>query len=137
PPRVPGHRPLRSRAMSGRADSDTPPDTRPEPDEAPRDPAGPEAPSPAPDEEPGPDGSRPRRARFVAAGTGAVLSVAGLAAALVRLAGPAPAPVRGAYAGGAAVCVLAGVLGPRGRPRRSVWLLIAGLMVMALGDQFD
>ncbi|MEU2388118.1 hypothetical protein ABZ606_26220 [Streptomyces sp. NPDC012461] len=123
--------------MSGRADSDTPPDTRPEPDEAPRDPAGPDAPSPAPDEDPGPDGSRARRARFVAAGTGAVLSVAGLAAALLRLAGPAPAPVPAAYAGGAAVCVLAAVLGSRGRTRRALWLLIAGLMVMALGDQFD
>lgn len=141
--------------MSGRADSDTHPDTRPEPDEAPRDPAGPDAPSPAPDdgqdapphggagerqkpdEDPGPDGSRARRARFVAAGTGAVLSVAGLAAALLRLAGPAPAPVPAAYAGGAALCVLAAVLGSRGRTRRALWLLIAGLMVMALGDQFD
>ncbi|MBM7093680.1 hypothetical protein JTP67_35280, partial [Streptomyces sp. S12] len=62
---------------------------------------------------------------------------AGLAAALLRLAGPAPAPVPAAYAGGAAVCVLAAVLGSRGRTRRALWLLIAGLMVMALGDQFD
>jgi hypothetical protein len=29
------------------------------------------------------------------------------------------------------------VLGARGRTRRALWLLIAGVTVMALGDQFD
>jgi hypothetical protein len=78
-----------------------------------------------------------RRARWVAAGTGGLLSLAGLAAALLRLTGSAPALVPAAYALGAAVCVLAAVLGSRGRTRRALWLLIAGAMVMALGDQFD
>ncbi|WP_432057556.1 hypothetical protein [Streptomyces sp. bgisy022] len=166
--------------MSGRADSDTHSDTRPEPAEthpalaipdddssltpetdgdARPDPGAGEEPGadddPDPDDDPDrddgqvpdddpdlgeysdPDGSRARRARFVAAGTGAVLSLAGLAAALLRLTGPAPAPVPAAYAGGAVICVLAAVLGSRGRTRRALWLLIAGLMVMALGDQFD
>ncbi|MEV5429344.1 hypothetical protein [Streptomyces sp. NPDC052701] len=78
-----------------------------------------------------------RRARWAAVGTGAVLALAGLAAALLRLTGSAPALVPFAYAGGAAVCVFAAVLGARGRTRRALWLLIAGVMVMALGDQFD
>jgi hypothetical protein len=42
-----------------------------------------------------------------------------------------------AYALGAAVCALASVLGSRGQARRALGLLIVGLMVMALGDQFD
>jgi hypothetical protein len=29
------------------------------------------------------------------------------------------------------------VLGARGRTRRALWLLIAGVMIMAIGDQFD
>ncbi|MEU6668776.1 hypothetical protein [Streptomyces sp. NPDC046727] len=78
-----------------------------------------------------------RRARWTAAGTGALLCLAGLAAALMRLTGSAPARVPAAYALGAAVCALAAVLGARGRTRRALWLLIVGTMVMALGDQFD
>ncbi|MEU0200616.1 MULTISPECIES: hypothetical protein [unclassified Streptomyces] len=78
-----------------------------------------------------------RRARWTAAGTGAALTLAGLAAALLRLTRSAPALVPAAYAAGAAVCALAAVLGSRGRTRRALWLLIAGVMVMALGDQFD
>jgi hypothetical protein len=78
-----------------------------------------------------------RRARWTAAGTGALLTLAGLAASLLRLTGSAPALVPGAYAFGAAVCALASVLGSRGRTRRALWLLIVGAMVMALGDQFD
>ncbi|MFF5966222.1 hypothetical protein ACFY64_21275 [Streptomyces collinus] len=78
-----------------------------------------------------------RRARWTAAGTGAALTLAGLAAALLRLTRSAPALVPAAYAGGAAVCAAAAVLGSRGRTRRALWLLIAGVMVMALGDQFD
>ncbi|MFI1418846.1 hypothetical protein ACH4VX_12760 [Streptomyces sp. NPDC020731] len=100
--------------MSGRADSEPPPDTRAE------------------------DASREaRRARRLAVGTGAVLALSGTAAALLRLTGPVPALVPAAYACGAAVCALAAVLGSRGRTRRALWLLVAGLMVMALGDQFD
>ncbi|MFJ9047623.1 hypothetical protein [Streptomyces sp. NPDC102347] len=78
-----------------------------------------------------------RRARWAAAGTGAVLALAGVAAALLRAAGAAPVLVATAYAGGAAVCALAAVLGARGRTRRALWTTIAGVMVMALGDQFD
>ncbi|MEU9571526.1 hypothetical protein AB0D62_16870 [Streptomyces massasporeus] len=78
-----------------------------------------------------------RRARWTAAGTGAALTLAGLAAALLRLTRSAPALVPAAYAGGAAICAAAAVLGSRGRTRRALWLLIAGVMVMALGDQFD
>ncbi|MGW3648959.1 hypothetical protein [Streptomyces sp. NPDC000878] len=78
-----------------------------------------------------------RRARWTATGTGALLALVGLAASTLRLTGSAPALVPGAYAFGAAVCGLASVLGARGRTRRALWLLIAGVMVMALGDQFD
>ncbi|MGW2641075.1 hypothetical protein [Streptomyces sp. NPDC001348] len=77
-----------------------------------------------------------RRARWTAAGTGALLTLAGVTASLMRLSG-VPALVPTAYAAGAAVCAFAGVLGAKGRTRRSLWLLIAGTMVMALGDQFD
>ncbi|NUV64647.1 hypothetical protein G6W55_34025 [Streptomyces sp. CAI-85] len=87
------------------------------------------------DEEYGPDDAR--RARCTATGTGALLTLAGLAAALLRLTGPAPALVPVAYALGAVVCALAAFLGARGRTRRALWLLIAGVMVMALGDQVD
>ncbi|MEU6180591.1 hypothetical protein [Streptomyces coeruleorubidus] len=94
------------------------------------------------DDAEGPDGADDaaegaRRARWTAAGTGAVLALAGLAAALLRLTRSAPALVPAAYAGGAAVCAGAAVLGSRGRTRRALWLLIVGVMVMALGDQFD
>lgn len=78
-----------------------------------------------------------RRARWTAAATGAVLALAGLAASTLRLTGSAPALVPVAYAFGAMVCALASVLGSRGRTRRALWLLVAGAMVMALGDQFD
>ncbi|MGW3464094.1 hypothetical protein ACWDE9_32905 [Streptomyces olivaceoviridis] len=78
-----------------------------------------------------------RRARWTAAGTGALLCLAGLAAALLRLTGSAPARVPAAYALGAAVCALAALLGSKGRTRRALWLLVAGTMVMAFGDQFD
>ncbi|MEW5354744.1 hypothetical protein [Streptomyces sp. 16-176A] len=78
-----------------------------------------------------------RRARWTAGGAGALLALAGLAASLLRLTGAAPAPVGAAYAAGAAVCALASLLGFRGRTRRALWLMIAGVMVMALGDQFD
>ncbi|MGW3099285.1 hypothetical protein ACWDCC_38225 [Streptomyces sp. NPDC001102] len=78
-----------------------------------------------------------RRARWTAAGTGALLTLAGLAASLLRLTGSAPALVPGAYGIGAAVCAFASVLGSRGHTRRALWLLVAGVMVMALGDQFD
>ncbi|MET8582685.1 hypothetical protein ABZX39_17625 [Streptomyces collinus] len=78
-----------------------------------------------------------RRARWTALGTGALLSPAGLAAALVRLTGSAPALVPAAYALGAALCALAAALGLRGRTRRALWLMVAGTTVMAVGDQFD
>jgi len=78
-----------------------------------------------------------RRARWTATGTGTLLTLAGLAASLLRLTGPAPAVVPGAYAFGAAVCAFAAVLGARGHTRRALWLLIVGAMVMALGDQLD
>ncbi|MER7478209.1 hypothetical protein ABTX60_11205 [Streptomyces sp. NPDC126510] len=82
-------------------------------------------------------GEDARRARWTAVGTGAALTLAGLAAALLRLTRSAPALVPAAYAGGAALCAAASLLGSRGRTRRALWLLIAGVMVMALGDQFD
>jgi hypothetical protein len=78
-----------------------------------------------------------RRARWTAVATGALLALAGLAASTLRATGTAPAPVPAAYALGAAVCALAAFLGSRGRTRRALWLLVAGVMVMALGDQFD
>ncbi|WP_329270568.1 hypothetical protein [Streptomyces sp. NBC_01451] len=78
-----------------------------------------------------------RRARWAATGTGVLLALVGLAASTLRLTGSAPMLVPGAYAFGAAVCGLASVLGARGRTRRALWLLIVGVMVMALGDQFD
>ncbi|MFJ8468535.1 hypothetical protein [Streptomyces swartbergensis] len=127
--------------MSGRADSDTDPEiTDPdaaaaqdtEPDAAPDDVDDLDEPDDAEDPAEG-----ARRARWTAAGTGAVLTLAGLAAALLRLSGSTTALVPTAYAGGAAVCAAAAVLGSRGRTRRALWLLIAGVMVMALGDQFD
>lgn len=87
------------------------------------------------DEEYGPDDAR--RARWTATVTGALLTLAGLAASLLRLSGSAPALVAAAYALGGAVCALAAFLGSRGRTRRALWLLIVGVMVMALGDQAD
>ncbi|MGA5363012.1 hypothetical protein [Streptomyces purpurascens] len=150
--------------MSGRADSDTDAeiadseaaavqeaDQDEEPDDAPDEEPGDDADDPDDDDDDDPDDDEPdedepdedepdedaRRARWTAAGTGALLTLAGLAAALLRLTRPAPALVPAAYACGAVVCAGAAVLGSRGRTRRALWLLIAGTMVMALGDQFD
>ncbi|GGP75548.1 hypothetical protein [Streptomyces calvus] len=113
--------------MSGRADSDPSPDTRPEDTE------GTGVLGPAEDD----DAGSARRARWAATGTGAVLASAGTAAALLRAGGPAPVLVPVAYAAGAAGCALAAVLGSRGRTRRALWLLVGALMVMAVGDRFD
>ncbi|MEF9906548.1 hypothetical protein [Streptomyces sp. P9-A2] len=134
--------------MSGRADSDPSPDTRAEdadetghPEDADETGRGDEAEDAGHGEhdEQGDEDAprRARRARWAAVGTGAALALAGVAAALLRLTGSAPALVPAAYACGAGVCALAAVLGSRGRTRRALWLLVAGLMVMALGDQFD
>ncbi|WTB88495.1 hypothetical protein OIE99_09710 [Streptomyces cellulosae] len=127
--------------MSGRPDSDLPPDTQTSPE-----PEG-DAPEEAPGDHPEVNddlldeedllAEQARRARWAAVGTGAVLALAGTAAALLRASGTAPALVPVAYACGAAVCVLAAVLGARGRTRRSLWAAVAGVMIMALGDQFD
>ncbi|CAL9295243.1 MULTISPECIES: hypothetical protein [Streptomyces] len=113
--------------MSGRTDSDTDPEIADSEATAAQD----EADDPTEGEEDA------RRARWTAAATGAALTLAGLAAALLRLTRSTPALVPAAYASGAAVCAVAAVLGSRGRTRRALWLLIAGVMVMALGDQFD
>ncbi|MFH0521325.1 hypothetical protein ACHBTE_29620 [Streptomyces sp. M41] len=78
-----------------------------------------------------------RRARWTAAGTGLLLALAGLAASALRATGSTPALVPAAYALGAFVCALGAFLGSRGRTRRALWLLVSGVMVMALGDQFD
>ncbi|MDT9697357.1 hypothetical protein [Streptomyces sp. P17] len=78
-----------------------------------------------------------RRARWTAAAAGALLTLAGLAASTLRATGSAPALVPAAYALGAVVCGLAAFLGSRGRTRRALWLLVAGVTVMAFGDQFD
>ncbi|MDQ0811013.1 hypothetical protein QFZ63_002727 [Streptomyces sp. B3I7] len=85
------------------------------------------------------DGFSPdaRRARWIATGTGALLTAAGLAAAVLRAVDAAPPLVPLAYASGAAGCALAAVLGSRGRTRRALWLMIAGTALMAVGDQFD
>ncbi|MGW5616914.1 hypothetical protein [Streptomyces sp. NPDC003877] len=119
--------------MSGRADSDTDPEIADSETAVERDDA---------EDLPGEGGTEDewadaRRARWTAAGTGAALTLAGLAAATLRLTRSAPALVPAAYAAGAAVCAAAAVLGSRGRTRRALWLLVAGAMVMALGDQFD
>lgn len=82
-------------------------------------------------------GGEARRARWTAAVTGALLALAGLAAALQRFLGNAGGAVPFAYGAGAAVCALAGVLGFQGRTRRALWLLVAGVFAMAVGDQFD
>ncbi|MGY4979652.1 hypothetical protein ACWCYL_21270 [Streptomyces sp. 900105755] len=78
-----------------------------------------------------------RRARWTATVTGALLALMGLTAALMRVGGGVPALVPAAYSSGSAVCVLAAVLGARGRTRWALWLMILGVMTMALGDQFD
>ncbi|OIJ68006.1 hypothetical protein WN71_010460 [Streptomyces mangrovisoli] len=78
-----------------------------------------------------------RRARWTAVAAGSLLTLAGVAAALMRLGGGVPARVPVAYAVGAVVCAPAVFLGARGHTRRALWLLVLGAMVMALGDQFD
>ena len=78
-----------------------------------------------------------RRARWAATGAGALLALAGLAASVLRLGAPVSALVPAAYAVGAGACAIAGMLGSRGRTRRALWLLVGGVMVMALGDHFD
>ncbi|WP_328553263.1 hypothetical protein [Streptomyces sp. NBC_00358] len=85
------------------------------------------------------DGPYPeaRRARWTAVGTGALLTVAGLAASAMRSTGSEAALIPLSYASGAALCAGASVLGARGRTRRALWLMIVGVMVMAVGDQFD
>ncbi|MBN0046145.1 hypothetical protein JS756_18945 [Streptomyces actuosus] len=135
--------------MDGRADSDsapeTPRDLGPEDAEDPEEQhsadrtprAAPESAEPGEPAGPGERVEDARRARWTAAGTGALLALAGVAAALMRLTGTAPVLVPAAYALGAAGCGCAAVLGSRGRTRRALWLMIAGVMVMALGDQFD
>ncbi len=95
------------------------------------------APAPAPHPDFPSTEQEARRARWAAAGTGVLLALAGVAAATLRLTRAAPALVPAAYAGGAAVCALASLLGSRGRTRRALWLLVTGVMVMAWGDQFD
>ncbi|MGW5635027.1 hypothetical protein [Streptomyces sp. NPDC003832] len=138
--------------MSGRPDSEHPADIA-EAADVPEAPDGPEphgsepgGPEPegsepdGPDEPEDPEGLEEydaRRARWAAVAAGALLALAGLAAAALRVTGTAPALVPAAYALGGAVCVLAALLGARGRTRRALWLLIAGVAVMALGDQFD
>ncbi|MEU8458598.1 MULTISPECIES: hypothetical protein [Streptomyces] len=78
-----------------------------------------------------------RRARWTATGAGALLTAAGLAAAVLRALDSVPPLVPLAYACGASGCALAAVLGSRGRTRRALWLMIAGTALMAVGDQFD
>ncbi|MET8898396.1 hypothetical protein [Streptomyces albogriseolus] len=125
--------------MSGRPDSDLPPDTQATL-ETTED--APETAEDDPEDIPDADDEdllveQARRARWAAVGTGALLALAGTAAALLRAADAAPALVPVAYACGAAVCALGAVLGARGRTRRALWTTVAGVMVMALGDHFD
>ncbi|WP_445528927.1 hypothetical protein [Streptomyces cyslabdanicus] len=107
--------------MSGRADSETHPEMSGDDDGL--------------EDEPEDLAEVARRARWTAAGAGALLTLAGLAAALLRLSRSASVLAPAAYAAGAAVCAVAALIGSRGRTRRALWLLIAGVMVMALGDQ--
>lgn len=78
-----------------------------------------------------------RRARWTAIGTGVLLTVAGLAASAMRTGGSGSALIPLSYASGAVLCAGASALGARGRTRRALWLMIAGVMVMAVGDQLD
>ncbi|MEU7059862.1 hypothetical protein [Streptomyces sp. NPDC046197] len=119
--------------MSGRPDSEPHPEIAEAEDVEAR--GGPDEEDPVDWEDAEHPAEDARRARWTAAGAGALLTLAGLAASLLRLTGSAPALVPAAYAVGAAVCALAAVLGFRGRTRRALWLLIAGVMVMALGDR--
>ncbi|MEV8035695.1 hypothetical protein [Streptomyces sp. NPDC086182] len=78
-----------------------------------------------------------RRARWTAVGTGALLAVAGLAASAMRSTTSTRALIPLSYASGAVLCAGASVLGSKGRTRRALWLMIVGVMVMAVGDQLD
>ncbi|MFD5819743.1 hypothetical protein [Streptomyces sp. NPDC127038] len=78
-----------------------------------------------------------RRARWTAVGTGALLTLAGLAASVLRTSVSGTALIPLSYASGAVLCAGASALGARGRTRRALWLMIAGVMVMAVGDQLD
>ncbi|MEU0435368.1 hypothetical protein ABZ153_27695 [Streptomyces sp. NPDC006290] len=78
-----------------------------------------------------------RRARWTAVGTGALLTVAGLAASAMRSTTSTRALIPLSYASGAVLCAGASVLGAKGRTRRALWLMIVGVMVMAVGDQLD
>ncbi|MFF3451703.1 hypothetical protein ACFYXJ_31695 [Streptomyces sp. NPDC002667] len=78
-----------------------------------------------------------RRARWIAVGTGALLTVAGLAASVMRTSVSGTVLVPLSYASGAVLCAGASVLGAKGRTRRALFLMIAGVMVMAVGDQLD
>lgn len=129
PPPLSRHDALRSPAMSGRGDSEI--------SERNEEVGKGEEPEEIEELEELEEIEEARRARWTATATGSLLTLAGLAAALLRLTGSAPALVPAAYALGAAVCALAAVLGSRGRTRRALWLLIAGVMVMAFGDQSD
>ncbi|MGW1533165.1 hypothetical protein [Streptomyces aureus] len=121
-------------------------------DRAPEGPA-PEAPRPDGDDPDGddPDGGDPddddseydeydpqaRRARWTAVATGVLLTVAGLAASVMRTSVSGTALIPLSYAAGALLCAGASALGAKGRTRRALWLMIVGVMVMAVGDQLD
>ncbi|MCT9007217.1 hypothetical protein N4G66_20455 [Streptomyces rhizosphaerihabitans] len=77
------------------------------------------------------------RARWTAVGTGVLLTVAGLAASAMRSSGSTTALIPLSYASGAVLCAGASALGAKGRTRRALWLMIVGVMVMAVGDQLD
>ncbi|MFJ7968183.1 hypothetical protein [Streptomyces sp. NPDC096324] len=117
-------------------------------DRAPRDPDGREDHDPAEPEDLDPEDLDPededededpeaRRARWTAIGTGVLLTVAGLAASVMRTGGSGSALIPLSYASGAVLCAGASALGAKGRTRRALWLMIAGVMVMAVGDQLD
>ncbi|MGW1065547.1 hypothetical protein ACWD4F_13670 [Streptomyces aureus] len=121
-------------------------------DRAPEGPA-PEAPRPDGDDPDGddPEGGDPddddseydeydpqaRRARWTAVATGVLLTVAGLAASVMRTSVSGTALIPLSYAAGALLCAGASALGAKGRTRRALWLMIVGVMVMAVGDQLD
>ncbi|MEU4084883.1 DUF308 domain-containing protein [Streptomyces aureus] len=78
-----------------------------------------------------------RRARWTAVATGVLLAVAGLAASVMRTSVSGTALIPLSYAAGAVLCAGASALGAKGRTRRALWLMIVGVMVMAVGDQLD
>ncbi|WP_209441256.1 hypothetical protein [Streptomyces aureus] len=78
-----------------------------------------------------------RRARWTAVATGVLLTVAGLAASVMRTSVSGTALIPLSYAAGALLCAGASALGAKGRTRRALWLMIVGVMVMAVGDQLD